>query len=46
MDKIIPLTSELLVSLVSFGVLFILMCKFALPPITKMLDERAETIKG
>jgi len=46
MDKIIPLTSELLVSLVSFGVLFILMWKFALPPITKMLDERAETIKG
>lgn len=46
MDKIIPLTSELLVALVSFGVLFILMWKFALPPITKMLDERAETIKG
>ena len=45
MDKIIPLTSELLVSLVSFGVLFVLMWKFALPPITKMLDERAEKIK-
>ena len=29
----------------SFGVLFVLMWKFALPPITKMLDERAEKIK-
>ena len=38
MDKIIPLTSELLVSLVSFAVLFVIMWKFALPPITKMLD--------
>ena len=45
MDKIIPLTAELVVSLVSFGVLFVLMWKFALPPITKMLDERAEKIK-
>jgi len=45
MDKIIPLTSELLVSLVSFAVLFVIMWKFALPPITKMLDERAEKIK-
>ena len=45
MDKIIPLTSELLVLLVSFGVLFVLMWKFALPPITKMLDERAAKIK-
>lgn len=45
MDKIIPLTSELLVSLVSFAVLFLVMWKFALPPITKMLDERAEKIK-
>ena len=45
MDKIIPLTSELLVSLVSFGVLFLLMWKFALPPITKMLDDRAAKIK-
>jgi F-type H+-transporting ATPase subunit b len=45
MDKIIPLTSELLVSLVSFAVLFVVMWRFALPPITKMLDERAEKIK-
>jgi F-type H+-transporting ATPase subunit b len=45
MDKIIPLTSELLVSLVSFAVLFVIMWKFALPPITNMLDERAARIK-
>jgi F-type H+-transporting ATPase subunit b len=45
MEKIIPLTSELLVSLVSFLVLFVIMWRFALPPITKMLDERAEKIK-
>jgi F-type H+-transporting ATPase subunit b len=45
MDKIIPLTSELLVSLVSFAVLFVVMWKFALPPITKMLDERADKIR-
>jgi F-type H+-transporting ATPase subunit b len=45
MDAIIPYTSELLVSLVSFAVLFVVLWKFALPPITKMLDERAEKIK-
>ena len=45
MDKIIPLTSELVVSLVSFAVLFVVMWKFALPPITKMLDERAASIR-
>ncbi|HEY5549125.1 MAG TPA: F0F1 ATP synthase subunit B [Coriobacteriia bacterium] len=45
MDKIIPLTSELMVSLVSFAVLFVIMWKLALPPITKMLDERADKIK-
>jgi F-type H+-transporting ATPase subunit b len=45
MQAIIPYTSELLVSLVSFGVLFIVLWKFALPPITNMLDERAAKIK-
>ena len=45
MQAIIPLTAELLVSLVSFGVLFLLLWKFALPPITRMLDERAAKIK-
>jgi len=45
MEAIIPYTSELLVSLVSFAVLFIALWKFALPPITKMLDDRAEKIR-
>ncbi|HEY5517131.1 MAG TPA: F0F1 ATP synthase subunit B [Coriobacteriia bacterium] len=45
MDKIIPIWSEVWVSLLSFGVLFLLMWKLALPPITNMLDERAEKIK-
>jgi F-type H+-transporting ATPase subunit b len=45
MDKIIPLTSELVVSLVSFAVLFVILWKFALPPITKMLDDRAAKIQ-
>ncbi len=45
METLIPYTSELLVSLVSFGVLFLLMWKFALPPITKMLDDRATKIR-
>lgn len=44
MEAIIPYTSELLVSLISFLVLFIALWKFALPPITKMLDERANKI--
>jgi len=45
MQAIIPYTSELLVSLVSFGVLFVILWKFALPPITGMLDERAAKIR-
>ena len=45
MDKIIPLGVELYVNLVAFAVLFVLLWKFAFPPITKMLDQRAETIK-
>jgi F-type H+-transporting ATPase subunit b len=45
MEAIIPYTSELLVSLVSFAVLFIVLWKFALPPITGMLDERATKIR-
>jgi F-type H+-transporting ATPase subunit b len=45
MQAIIPYTSELLVSLVSFAVLFVVLWKFALPPITNMLDERAAKIK-
>lgn len=45
MEAIIPLTTEVLISAVSFAVLFVLMWKFALPPITKMLDERAVKIR-
>lgn len=45
MEAIIPYTSELLVSLVSFAVLFVVLWKFALPPITKMLDDRAAKIR-
>ena len=45
MEKIIPLGVELYVNLVAFAVLFVLLWKFAFPPITKMLDQRAETIR-
>jgi F-type H+-transporting ATPase subunit b len=45
MDQIIPLTAEVAVSAVSFLVLLVIMWKFALPPITNMLDERAAKIK-
>lgn len=45
MEKIIPLGVELYVNLAAFVVLFVLLAKFAFPPITKMLDERAEKIR-
>lgn len=45
MEKIIPLGVELYVNLAAFAVLFVLLAKFAFPPITKMLDERAEKIR-
>ncbi len=45
MELIIPKTTEMLVNLVAFVVLFIVLGKFAFPPITKMLDERAERIR-
>ncbi|GAB4281025.1 MAG: F0F1 ATP synthase subunit B [Coriobacteriia bacterium] len=38
-------TSEVIVSFVSFIVLFVALWKFALPPLTKMLDERSEKIR-
>jgi len=44
-EKIIPLGVELYVNLAAFAVLFVLLWKFAFPPITKMLDQRAENIK-
>jgi F-type H+-transporting ATPase subunit b len=45
MDRLIPATIEVAISAVSFLVLFVALWKFALPPITGMLDKRAETIK-
>jgi len=44
-EKIIPLGVEFYVNLVAFLVLFVLLWKFAFPPITKMLDERADKIR-
>lgn len=45
MEAILPKGPEVLVSLISFLVLFGVLWKFALPPITNMLDKRAETIR-
>ena len=45
MEQIIPLGYELIVNLVAFVILFALLGKFAFPPITKMMDERAEKIR-
>ena len=45
MELIIPTTIEMAVNVVAFIVLFIVMAKFAFPPITKMLDERANKIR-
>jgi F-type H+-transporting ATPase subunit b len=44
-EKIIPLGVELYINLAAFVVVFVLLWKFAFPPITKMLDERAEKIR-
>jgi F-type H+-transporting ATPase subunit b len=44
-DIIIPKTAEMLVNVVAFVVLFVVLAKFAFPPITKMLDERADKIR-
>jgi len=45
MEALIPKAPEIFVSLVSFLVLFVILAKFAFPPVTKMLDERAEKIR-
>jgi F-type H+-transporting ATPase subunit b len=44
-DIIIPKTIEMAVNVVAFIVLFIVMSKFAFPPITRMLDDRATRIR-
>ncbi|MCE5203470.1 MAG: F0F1 ATP synthase subunit B [Coriobacteriales bacterium] len=45
MELIIPNTTEMWVNVAAFVVLFIVMWKVAFPPMTKMLDERAEKIR-
>jgi F-type H+-transporting ATPase subunit b len=45
MEAIIPKSAEVLVSLISFLVLFTILWKFALPPITGMLEQRADKIR-
>lgn len=45
MELIIPNTTEMWVNVAAFAVLFVVMWKFAFPPITKMLDERATRIR-
>lgn len=45
MEIIIPNTTEMWVNIAAFAVLFIVLWKFAFPPITKMLDERANKIR-
>lgn len=45
MELIIPNTTEMWVNVVAFIVLFIVLAKFAFPPVTKMLDERASKIR-
>ena len=47
MEVILPkdMLLEVIVALTSFLVLFGVLAKFAFPPITKMLDQRAENIR-
>ena len=45
MDALIPKFPEIAISLVSFLILFGVLSKFAFPPVTKMLDERAAKIR-
>lgn len=45
MEAIIPKVPEVLVALASFIVLFVVLSKFAFPPVTTMLDGRAEKIR-
>src|SRR5665647_1768132 len=45
MEALVPKMPEILVALTSFLVLFVVLGKFAFPPVTKMLDERADKIR-
>lgn len=45
MEILLPKVPEIFVSLISFLILFFVLARFAFPPITNMLDKRAETIR-
>jgi F-type H+-transporting ATPase subunit b len=45
MELIAPKPPELIYALLSFGVLFFVLSKFAFPPIVKMLEKREATIR-
>lgn len=45
MDIIIPKMQELIPALVSFLIILFIASKYVWPPITEMLDKRAETIR-
>jgi len=45
MGTVIPPLSAIWPTMIAFLVLFVVLWKFAFPPITKMLEERASTIK-
>jgi F-type H+-transporting ATPase subunit b len=44
-ELIIPGTTEMFINIIAFLILAVVMGKFAFPPITKMLDERATKIR-
>jgi F-type H+-transporting ATPase subunit b len=45
MEILLPKVPEIFVSLISFLILFFVLARFAFPPITNMLEKRAETIR-
>jgi len=45
MEVLIPKLPEVLIAAASFAVLFIVLGKFAFPPVVKILDERADKIR-
>ncbi len=45
-DIILPKVGELFWGFIAFAVLFILLWKFALPPLKKMIETRTATIEG
>lgn len=45
-NPILPATGEIIWSLLSFGVLMLLLAKWAYPPVKKMMTDRSEKIRG